>query len=693
MDFNIDNRSISNILNILTVSVNKFLKNRCGFTRNIPRKFSSLVMLTNCDFLLHSITEAIFVLDSNGYITYANPAATFLTGYSNDELVTRHLAILYPNPEDRIKADYELNLALKKGKLSVQEVKTRKDQTLFWAEMIVSPIYGQQNECTGYSCLLLDISEKKKEELVVRQNEENYRLMVEGIKDYDILLLDTTGHIQTWNEGAQRIKGYSPEEAIGKHFSIFYTAADLQNKKPERELTIAVKTGKYEEEGWRVKKDGSVFWAFIVLTALYNKRNQHVGFSKITQDLTERKQREEILRESEERYRSLVEQVIDYGIFMLDERGTIISWNEGAKRIKGYSASEILGKNFAVFYPEEDCLNGKPANELKIAKEVGTYEEEGWRLRKDGSRFWANVVITAVYNSERIHIGFSKVTRDLTERKAAEKTLKESHERYRLLSDELITMNTALFSTNQELQRSNEDLQQFAYIASHDLQEPLRKIQSFGDILKIRYSAQLGEGADALERMQSAASRMSVLIRDMLLYARLTTRKEVSALISLADVVESVLSDLEVVVTETGAQVVVEPLPVVRGNKSQLGQLVQNLLSNALKFRRPGVAPVIRVRAKLVLAANLPSAIKPAQEAEVYLWLEVIDNGIGFEEKYRDQIFQIFQRLHGKSEYAGTGIGLAISEKIVHNHGGAITAGSQPGQGAVFSVYLPAGVE
>jgi PAS domain S-box-containing protein len=333
MDFNIDNRSISNILNILTVSVNKFLKNRCGFTRNIPRKFSSLVMLTNCDFLLHSITEAIFVLDSNGYITYANPAATFLTGYSNDELVTRHLAILYPNPEDRIKADYELNLALKKGKLSVQEVKTRKDQTLFWAEMIVSPIYGQQNECTGYSCLLLDISEKKKEELVVRQNEENYRLMVEGIKDYDILLLDTTGHIQTWNEGAQRIKGYSPEEAIGKHFSIFYTAADLQNKKPERELTIAVKTGKYEEEGWRVKKDGSVFWAFIVLTALYNKRNQHVGFSKITQDLTERKQREEILRESEERYRSLVEQVIDYGIFMLDERdqGLFRKRNPGEK--------------------------------------------------------------------------------------------------------------------------------------------------------------------------------------------------------------------------------------------------------------------------------------------------------------------------------------------------------------------------
>ncbi|MFD2934998.1 PAS domain-containing sensor histidine kinase [Spirosoma flavum] len=649
-------------------------------------------MFTDSHLLLQSISEAIFMLDKGGYITYANPAATVITGYSATELLTKHLSLLYTHQDDMIKADYELGLAFKNGRFSAQVLKTKKDATTFWADMIVSPVYDQQNTWTGYSCILHDISKKKKHELELRKNEENYRLMVEGIKDYSIFLLDTTGHILTWNDGAKRLVGYFSDEIIGKHFSIFYTAQDLQNKKPEQELAIAIETGRYEEEGWRVKKNGSAFWATIVLTPLYNKRNRLIGFSKITRDLTERKQSEDTLHESEERYRSLVEQVSDYGIFMLDENGKIISWNKGAKRIKGYTEEEIIGKNFAIFYSEEDNLNGKPPYELKIARAEGKYEEEGWRVRKDGSQFWANVVITAVYNTNGTLIGFSKVTRDLTERKLGEKSLKESHERYRLLADQLTTMNEALSYTNQELQRSNESLQQFAYIASHDLQEPLRKVQSFGDILKSQYGVQLGEGIDYLERMQSAANRMSVLIRDLLLYARITTRPKALSQVSLSEVVESVMSDLEVLIAETGAQVAIDPLPMVRGDKSQLGQLVQNLLSNALKFRRQGVIPVICIRAKWVSAADLPPSIKPAHKADTFLCMEVVDNGIGFEEKYLDRMFQIFQRLHGKNQYGGTGIGLAICEKIVLDYGGAMTAYSQPGQGATFCVYLPGSV-
>ena len=191
--------------------------------------------------------------------------------------------------------------------------------------------------------------------------------MVESVRDYAIFMLDTRGNILSWNDGARRTKGYSANEIIGKHFSTFYTTEDLDSKKPEKELEIAIATGKYEEEGWRVKKNGQVFWANVVITALFDEQNNHIGFSKVTRDLTERKEAQEILRQSEERYRSLVEQVADYGIFMMDEKGRIVSWNEGAKRINGYTATEIIGKYFSIFYPEEDIINNKPTHELRTA--------------------------------------------------------------------------------------------------------------------------------------------------------------------------------------------------------------------------------------------------------------------------------------------------------------------------------------
>ena len=226
-------------------------------------------------------------------------------------------------------------------------------------------------------------------------------------------------------------------------------------------------------------------------------------------------------------------------------------------------------------------------------------------------------------------------------------------------------------------------------MASHDLQEPLRKIQSFGDMLKTQYTGQLGDGVDYLERMQSAASRMSILIRDLLTYSRIANQREAISPVPLSVAMQSVLGDLDLRIQETGATITVAPLPTVQGDASQLGQLLQNLLGNALKFRQPGVAPVIDVSSWLVAAHNLPPSVKPARQTETYLRIDIADNGIGFDEKYLDRIFQVFQRLNGKNQFAGTGIGLAICEKVVANHGGAITARSQPGQGATFSLYFP----
>ncbi|RYF67954.1 MAG: PAS domain-containing sensor histidine kinase, partial [Cytophagaceae bacterium] len=221
------------------------------------------------------------------------------------------------------------------------------------------------------------------------------------------------------------------------------------------------------------------------------------------------------------------------------------------------------------------------------------------------------------------------------------------------------------------------------------LQEPLRKIQQFGDLLKTEHAAALGDELVYLDRMQAAAARMSTLIRDLLSYARISGRAEIREPVSLNQIVARVLLDLELVIEETRAQIQVDHLPTITGDGSQLSQLFGNLLGNALKFRRAGVAPLIEVRAQLVSLIDLPPSVKPIRSADFYHQLTVLDNGIGFEAQYSQRIFEAFQRLHRKHEYAGTGIGLSISERVVISHGGAITASSQPGQGATFTIYLP----
>jgi PAS domain S-box-containing protein len=478
--------------------------------------------------------------------------------------------------------------------------------------------------------------------------------MVSGVQDYAILVLTPEGIVDSWNAGAARINGYRAEEILGKHFSIFYSQQARDSGWPDHELRVASTTGHFEDEGWRIRKDGSQFWANVVITPWRNEAGHLAGFLKITRDLTARRQTELALRESEERFRQLVTNVKDYAIIRLDPEGFVASWNPGAERIKGYAADEIIGRHFSVFYPSDAVTAGWPERELEAARRDRTFEDEGWRVRQDGTMFWANVVISSFTDAAGSLQGFWKITRDLTERKRAEDQLKEAADR---------------------LRRSNRELEQFASVAAHDLQEPLRKIQAFGDRLRRQSAAALGEqGADYLARMLNAAERMRRLINDLLAFSRVSTRPEPFVSLNLRAAVEDVLADLDVRLHQTGGRIEIGSLPPVVAAPSQMRQLFLNLLSNALKFRRPDTPPVVTV-----------SGRSRGTMAEIV----VSDNGIGFEPEYRERIFEVFQRLHGRQEYEGTGIGLAICRKIVERHDGTIVAEGEPGAGATFTFTLP----
>jgi PAS domain S-box-containing protein len=400
-------------------------------------------------------------------------------------------------------------------------------------------------------------------------------------------------------------------------------------------------------------------------------------FSCIVQDITVRQQAEDALRTSEARFRTLVNS-IDNLAWIANADGWVYWYNQRWYDYTGTNLKEVQGWGWQrVHHP--DHVN-RVADFAKKAWEQGDPFDLTFPLRRhDGVYRWFLARTYPIKDAEGNIQQWVGSHTDIDEQKQVEANL-EAQIRDRTAQLQVLV---------QDLQRSNDNLRQFAYVASHDLQEPLRKIQQFGDMLKSECSDQLGQGTLYLERMQLAAGRMSTLIRDLLSYSRIATQQDTTQLVSLQQIVDDVLADINLLTDEGGSTFRIDPLPTIPGDASQLGQLFQNLLSNALKFRQSGVQPIITITCTTVPTDVLPESVNPVRTAATYYQIDVIDNGIGFDEKYLDRIFQVFQRLHSRSEYAGTGIGLAICSKVVANHGGAITAHSQPGQGATFSLYFP----
>jgi PAS domain S-box-containing protein len=492
-----------------------------------------------------------------------------------------------------------------------------------------------------------------------------------------IYLSDTEGKITFYNAAAAKLWGYEPQ--IGKDLwsdvGNMY-APDGSILLPEACPESFVLRGQpaVSQEIVFERPDGTQINVTSSPKALVDETGHIYGFINMLTDVTTEKQREaqleklvdkrtEKLRKSEERYHKMIEEVQDYAILLLDTKGNIMNWNRGAENIKGYREEEIIGKNFKVFYREQDNHEGLPDKLISEAARNGRAMHEGWRVRKDGSMFWGYIVITALHDESGNIIGYSKVTRDLTERKKSDDRMKAYAE---------------------DVALRNKQLEEFAYIASHDLQEPLRKIQTFADILRMKIddkeSVQLN-----VDKITGAAHRMSVLIKDVLKYSQLSATDNLFEETDLNDVVGEVLGDFELQIQEKNVDVVVATLPMIKGIPVQLHQLFGNLVSNAIKFSDKQ-NPKINITAQRVSGSTIGGAHVPDPTAH-YVKISVVDNGIGFSPEYAEHVFKLFKRLNNFS--TGTGIGLALCKKIVENHHGAIYAESEADRGATFHVYLP----
>ncbi|WP_235037606.1 MULTISPECIES: PAS domain-containing sensor histidine kinase [unclassified Novosphingobium] len=492
--------------------------------------------------------------------------------------------------------------------------------------------------------------------------DRRFELLVNAVKDYAIYLLDREGNVASWNAGAERFKGYTAQEIIGQHFSRFYTQEDRANGLPKRALETAATTGTFEAEGWRVRKDGTRFWTSVVIDPVIDEAGKLIGFAKVTRDITDKREAQRELLESEQRFRLLVQGVKDYAIYMLDPQGHVTNWNQGAEAIKGYCAHEIVGQHFSRFYTEEDRQAGEPERALRVARETGKYEIESWRQRKDGSRFRAGVLIDPITDETGELIGFAKVTRDLTER----------------------------WQAQQETERAREAMAQAQKMeavgrltggVAHDFNNLLTIIRASADLLKMP-TLTPEKRERYLNAISDTADRAAALTSQLLAFARRQSLKP-----EIFDVGERIAAMLPMFETSVGTPIEVKidagETAVVNADLNQFEAAVLNLVINARDAMPAGGA--LSVSSKIV--QSLPPVRGHSAAPGQFVAVRVEDNGSGIAAETLKSIFEPFFTTKGLNK--GTGLGLSQVHGFAKQSGGEIDVESRVGVGTAFTLYLP----
>jgi len=493
-------------------------------------------------------------------------------------------------------------------------------------------------------------------------DEERYRLLIDAITDYAIYMLDPDGVVTSWNPGAQRFKGYAAPEVIGSHFSRFYIDEDRKAGLPARALRISASEGKFEGEGWRVRKDGRRFWAHVVIDPIRAPDGGLIGFAKITRDLSERKAAEMLLRQSEQQFRLLVQGVTDYAIYMLDPEGRVNSWNSGAERIKQYRADEIIGAHFSQFYTEKERQKGEPQQVLETARREGRVEKEGWRVRKDGTRFWAHVVIDPIRDDTGVIIGFAKITRDITERRDMQRALDQARE--------------TLFQSQKM-----DAIGQLTGGIAHDFNNLLMAILGSLELVGKRLPED-PRVAPLIDNAIQAAQRGTALTQRMLAFAR---RQDLD--LEPVDVPTLVRGMTDLLQRSLGPSIPIETrfpllLGPVHADANQLEMALLNLVLNARDAMPDGGAIVIAAREENMPAGSM-DGLKPGR----YVCLSVSDTGEGMDKATLARAMEPFFTTKGVGR--GTGLGLSMVHGMTEQSGGRFVLKSRMNEGTTAELWLP----
>jgi PAS domain S-box-containing protein len=489
------------------------------------------------------------------------------------------------------------------------------------------------------------------------ESERRFRLLVEGVVDYAIYMLDPDGIVSNWNAGAKRIKGYDAVDVVGQHFGMFYLPEDRDAGMPARALAAAREHGKFETEGWRLRKDGTRFLASIVIDAIY-EQGELIGFAKITRDITDRTMAAEALKESERHFRLLVSGVTDYALYMLDPSGIVTNWNAGGQRIKGYRPEEIIGQHFSRFYSAADQAAGRPARALQLAVENGRYEEDGWRVRKDGTFFWASVVIDPIRDEDGKLLGFAKITRDISERREAQLNLEKIQRQ---------------LAESQKL----DALGQLTGGVAHDFNNLLMIIS--GNLHTLRKLAgNDAKGVRAVQAIETASQRGASLTRQLLTFAR---RQSVNP--QTVDPADRIRSVREVLDAALGGSVqlvidVADGIWPVMVDAAEFETALVNLVINARDAMPDGGSVTVR-------ASN--TYIDDGNRKGDHVAIKVEDTGVGIAPDIAVKVFDPF--FTTKPVGKGTGLGLSQVHGFAHQAGGTVTVASELGKGTAFTICLP----